>query len=386
MPVTEWEFEMRQTFVCAALAICGSGLFACGTEAESTFAEPAPSAINSSPDGAPGLSLGEMGPRGTASECVSEVASASLAPTNLIFIYDRSGSMGDAATGFDPEKKWIPVGTGMKEFFADPYSKSLRASLQFFPMNDDTIATTCAYPYETPAVTLTNASDSALPQAIDATNPSGGTPTLPALEGAIAYAKKVAAERPGEKTAVVLVSDGEPGFWDEGQSAFVPGCQDNDVAHAASAAKAAFDTSPVVPTYVVGIGPKLDALNAIAEGGGTSRAIMVNVDEPAKTKLDIVESLAAIRRSELTCDFAIPPAPAGKELDPYAINVVVKGADQTETVLGYSKDCELKGGWRYDDSGNPKRISLCADSCATARSELAQVKIAFGCKTRVAVP
>ena len=53
--------------------------------------------------------------------------------------FDKSGSMGDTATGFDPALKWTPVGTGMKEFFADPYSKTLRASLQFFPLDDNTI-------------------------------------------------------------------------------------------------------------------------------------------------------------------------------------------------------------------------------------------------------
>ena len=154
---------MRQNaFAFAALAL-GLGLVACGTS-ESTFGDsPSP---GDAPNGSPsGSAIGEIGPKGTGSACVREVASAELAPTNLVFIYDKSGSMGDVATGFDPAKRWIPVGTAMKEFFADGYSKTLRASLQFFPLNDDTIATTCAYPYAQPAVALRSASDAAFTQA-----------------------------------------------------------------------------------------------------------------------------------------------------------------------------------------------------------------------------
>jgi hypothetical protein len=374
--------ESRVIF--AAMAF-GLGLLACGSEADSTFGDPADPADVSS-NVPPGASIGEIGPKGTGSACVNEVASAELAPTNLVFIYDKSGSMGDAATGFDPAKKWVPVGTGMKEFFADGYSKTLRASLQFFPLNDTTIETTCLYPYSQPTVALTSASDAAFTQAIDGTQPSGGTPTLPALEGAIVYAKQVAADRPGDKTAVVLVSDGEPGFWDASQNAFVPGCQNNDVAHASAAAKAAFEGSPSVPTYVIGVGAKLEALNTIASAGGTKSAVMVDTVDPGKTKTDIANALAAIRRSEVSCDFSIPPAPAGQELDPYAVNVVLQQTDGSEKVLGYSKGCATSEGWRYDDPAAPKRILLCTSACTDARSSaVGKVSIAFGCKTHVAV-
>ena len=371
----------------SAFAIAlGLGLFACGSDSDSTFGDPsAPSPPGSDvPAGA--SSIGEIGPKGTGSACVSEVASAELAPTNLVFIYDKSGSMGDAASGFDPAKKWLPVSTGLKEFFADGYSKTLRASLQFFPLADDTIETTCAYPYQQPAVALTSASDAAFTRAIDGTRPSGGTPTLPALRGAVAYARQVATDRPGDKTAVVLVSDGEPGFWDAAQNAFVPGCQDNDVAHAAAAARSAFEGSPSVPTYVIGVGAKLEALNAIASAGGTKSAVIVDTADPTKTKTDIVAALATIRRSEVSCDFSIPPAPAGQELDPYAVNVVLQDANGTEKVLGYSKECATNGGWRYDDAAAPRRILLCSSACSDARAAATgKVSIAFGCKTRVAV-
>lgn len=375
---------MRRLAVLFTLCF-GGAVVACGSD-ESTFGDPGPTP--GTPNGIPaGGSLPEIGPNGTGSACVTEVASAELSPTNLVFMYDKSGSMGDVATGFDPNVKWTPVGTGMKDFFADPYSSTVHASLQFFPQNDVDIQTACDYGYAQPAVALALASDPAFTSALTQTTPSGGTPTLPALNGAIAYAKDVAAQRPGERTAVVLVTDGEPGFFDANQNAFVPGCPNNDIAHVADAAKQAFESTPSVPTYVIGVGPSLDKLNTIATAGGTNAAMMVDVSDPAKTKTAIAASLDQIRKRELTCDFTIPPAPAGQELDPYAVNVVLKAENGSEKVLGYSKDCTQRGGWRYDDAAAPTRIFLCADACTDARasSSLGKVSIAFGCKTRVAV-
>jgi hypothetical protein len=288
--------------------------------------------------------------------------------------------------GFDPEKRWIPVGNGLKEFFADPYSKTVRASLQFFPQNDVTIEAACTYPYHEPAVPLSIAADPAFVNAIDTTKPSGGTPTLPALEGGIAYAKKVAAERPDDKTAVVLVTDGEPGFYDPDLKKIVPGCENNDVANSAKAAKAALESDTPIATYVIGVGPQLEALNQIAVAGGTSSAVMVDANDPAATKASIVAALDAIRRREVSCDFSIPPPPAGQELDPFAVNVVLQGEGGAEKILSYSKDCNSNEGWRYDDAAAPTKILLCSSACEDARaSSLGKVSIAFGCKTRIDV-
>lgn len=368
---------MRRVLSASSVVVLGLLAFACG-ESESKFSDAAE-------NGAPttGNALPEIGPSGTASACVTELASAELAPTNLVIVYDKSGSMGDTASGFDPAQRWNPVSAGMKQFFADPYSKTLRASLQFFPLSDDTIATSCAHPYATPAVPLTSAADPAFVAALDRTAPSGGTPTLPALEGGIAYAEEVASSRPGDKTVVVLVTDGEPGFYDPQQNVYVPGCVNNDVVHVAEAARAAREGS-ALPTYVIGVGPKLESLNAVAAAGGTNAAIMVDVNDPAATKSAIVGALDSIRRREIACDFAVPPPPPGQELDPYAVNVVLKNSDGTENVLSYSKTCGAEDGWRYDDIQKPSRILLCNAACNAAKAgREGSVSIAFGCKTKI---
>src|SRR5690606_4762543 len=92
--------------------------------------------------------------------------------------------------------------------------------------------------------------------AIDDVVPGGLTPVLPALEGAIAYAKEWAEEHPERATMVVLVSD-----------AFPTQCS-NAVSDVVDVAREAFESEPSVRTYAVGIegAPNLDA---IARGGGT---------------------------------------------------------------------------------------------------------------------
>lgn len=379
---------VRRTFVGAVA--CALFAVACGTQDDSTFKD-----SNGDPGSngvPPGASLGEIGPQGTGSACVSEVQSANLAPTNLVFMFDRSGSMGDPAQGGDPNQKWIPLTSGMKDFFADAYSSTVRASLQFFPEGDipnpadteaDDIAQECNFAYATPKVPLTQASDPAIVSAIDATTPSGGTPTVPALTGAVTYAKQVAADRPTDKTAIVLVTDGMPGYYTQG--AFQPGCTSNDVPTASSIAKSAHDDAKI-STYVIGVGSRLDNLNEIAQAGGSGAAIMVDTSDPAKVKSDLVAALDAIRKREVTCDFSVPPPPAGQELDPMAVNVVLAGQDGQQRVLTYSKECATADGWRYDDPVKPTRILLCAAACDAARaSSLGKVTLAFGCKTRVEV-
>ncbi len=377
----------RLTFASVVLTMFA---VACGSEDASTFGDPSTEAPSNGVPG--GANLGEIGVAGTASACVSEVASATLAPTNLVFMFDKSGSMGDPAQGGDPSQKWLPLTSGMKDFFADAYSSTVRASLQFFPEGDvpnasdteaDDIAQECNYTYASPKVPLTVATDPAIVTAIDATTPSGGTPTVPALQGAVTYAKQVSAERPNDKTAVVLVTDGMPGYYTQG--AFQPGCANNDVATAASIAKTAL-TESKISTYVIGVGSRLDNLNEIAAAGGTTNAVMVDTTDPAKVKSDLVAALDAIRRREVTCDFSVPPPPAGQELDPMAVNVVLTGTDGKERVLSYSKECGSADGWRYDDAQKPTRIMLCQSACDAARaSSLGKVTLAFGCKTRVDV-
>jgi hypothetical protein len=361
--------------VAAAAAIA-----ACGGSDESIFG-PNGGPGGESPTGPPGsFTDGNGAPVGTSSACVTSTASAALTPVNLVVMYDKSGSMGDPADGFDPAKRWIPVGTGMKSFLSDTGSRSMRASLQFFPLGGD-LQSTCNAAYGTPRVPMSPLTDAGpFVSAIDATTPNGGTPTLPALTGAISYARSVASANPEQKTVVVLVTDGEPGYRVNGQN--VPGCPDNDIAHVASAAQGALAGNPSIATYVIGVGPSLQNLNSIAAAGGTGQALMVPVNDPGQTTASFQSALEKIRSATLSCVFGMPKAPDGQQLDADRVNVIFTKGTGQEVTLGYSADCANGQGWRYDNRANPTKVELCPASCGAVQADgKGKMTVAFGCKT-----
>jgi hypothetical protein len=359
-------------------------LVACGGSSGSVFGD----GNNSSGSGNNNGSSGDQGsfstdPVGTNAACVTSLKSASLPPVNLVLMYDKSGSMGDPAEGGDPNQKWIPVNTGMKAFFSDPASAGYNASLQFFPAPGDVTAT-CGAAYATPLVPLTSlGTPAALISALDAAKPQGGTPTLPALQGAITYATATAKSNPDEKTVVVLITDGEPGMMVNGT--FQAGCSNNDISHIAATAQTANAAAPPIPTYVIGVGSSFDVtnLNQIAAAGGTKQAFIVSVSDPTQTKTQLQQAFDAIRSQvKVGCDFGLPAPPAGQQLDKNRVNVGFTAGGGQETPLVYSADCSAPNGWHYDDINNPTKIELCASTCSTVQADHnGKLTIAFGCIT-----
>lgn len=403
-----------------------------------------PGFVNSSNDAGPGSGLGSL------AACATSQQEATLKPLNLVFLYDKSGSMGDkmrisscgggdvvcqtlTLTGpsgnsdlyacypagqlgaltfpnatsanyngspcpsgtvggepailcaspagcsqtlfFDPAAKWVPVGQAVETFFADPKSAGLSASMGFFPKQGAGGTMCQPSAYETPAVAmqaLPNAA--AFKGAIASETPRGNTPTEIALKGTIAYAKTVAAARPNEITAIVLVSDGDPTECGDATPQAIGVVK--GVAQAAAA-----DAKTPLKTYVIGVGASLTNLNEIAAGGGTSTATLVTVGNPAKTSADLLAALEAIRGKELSCNVPLPSPPDGKKLDINAVNVVanINGVDD---VLTYNKDCTGGTGWHYDDANAPARVELCPATCSDIRAKKGKLSIAFGCATK----
>ena len=113
---------------------CTLVLVAAGCGSSSKFPDLTPDATPYNSGAVPDGDLVHMiGPQGTNSACVTSAVNAALANANLIVLFDKSGSMGDRAEGFDPSVKWTPVTTAMKAFFSDPKSLGISASLEFFP-------------------------------------------------------------------------------------------------------------------------------------------------------------------------------------------------------------------------------------------------------------
>src|SRR5262249_24120500 len=143
----------------------------------------------------------------------------------------------------------------------------------------------------------------------------GGTPTLAVIEGTIRFVQASQKDDPGSKYAIVLVSDGYP-----------QGCSD-DQDKIESVVAAVKKVSGEIPTYVIGVanppgGPDtVTNLNDIARAGGSDKAFIIETGDPQKTTKDFLAAVGVIRETQLTCDFEIPPRPAGQSFEPSKANV-----------------------------------------------------------------
>jgi hypothetical protein len=137
---------------------------------------------------------------------------------------------------------------------------------------------------------------------------------------------------------------------------------------------------------VLGIGPSLSNLNALAQAGGTAPAHLIESGGEA----ELVAAFNAIRDNSIVCDYQIPMRP-GEPLDYSLVNIQVRvginGALTPLAKVNNAAACGAAGGWYYDQPvppGNPppSRITLCPATCdplmQTAGSPL---DMRVGCKT-----
>jgi len=292
-------------------------------------------------------------------KCATRSAEAKPRPVYLVFQYDKSGSMSD-------EGKWSACKSATKAFFSAPDSAGIHASLTFFPLGDEICSKA---QYRTPAVAVTALPSPAFGLALDRESPNGGTPTKSALSGAIDYAKQVkAGEGKDGSVAIVLVTDGVPA-----------NCDDNSIAGVSALAASVAAT---IPTYVIGVGGALSSLDEIAVGGGTKSAFIVNTSNPSKTQAELLAAFNTIKQGALSCDYEIPPAPAGETFDRAKVNVQHSPAGAAAATIRYDQACTDGTGWRYDDETNPTRILFCESSCAQVKANPGKVDIVFGCATQ----
>jgi hypothetical protein len=150
---------------------------------------------------------------------------------------------------------WPYLADGLNEFLEDPASAGVAVGLQHF-------ADSCAVDeYVTPVVPIAPLPENAtaLQQAIVPTA-IGLTATIPAVEGALRFARDWAETHLEAHVAVLVVTDATPSACDS---------QSGDLNQAtASVARAGLEGTPAIPTYVVGLGP-MPLLDVLAQAGGT---------------------------------------------------------------------------------------------------------------------
>jgi hypothetical protein len=336
---------------------------------------------------------GSAGGGGQANEtCSAESREGQRVPLDMYLLVDSSGSMDDAVPG---GTRWSAVSGALVEFLEDPRNADLGMALGYLPyvtgtcvMGDplclcffgicvplsDTLASCEVADYSQPTIGFSLPLN-VTPLITDllGRRVNGGTPTRPALEGALQYLGSWAAAHPERKPVMVLATDGEP-----------YGCDRNTPQDVADVAASALAGTGAIQTFVIGVGSSLESLHLVARAGGTTQAFLVEDNDAGAA---FAEALERIRGMAVPCDFLIPAQGSQGKIDPEKVNVKYTPASATQPVLvgkthdGAAASCGPEGGWYYDNPAAPTTIRLCPTTCSSLAGGNLQVE--FGCKTVV---
>lgn len=398
----------RAAVILAGICASASGWSCSGSEGE----QPAPAtsggaaarggATTTGGARAPDLDLGVAGTsaagQGGSTVCNAQVREGQRVPIDMYFLVDSSGSMGEQVSG---GSKWSVVSSALVAFLNDPRNAGTGIGIGYFP---SVAQGTCApgqagclciplinvcFSTEGGSCTATDYAKPSVPMAlppplaaavsdIGSHGIGGGTPTKPALDGALQYLSEWAMLHPERKPLLVLATDGEPS-----------GCDPNTPQDVATVAAGALSGPHAIKTFVIGVGSSLVSLDLIAQAGGTDRAFLV--DTGGDVAEDFADALDQIRGAASSCDFSIPGAGAGDgKIDPTKVNVSYTASGSTsptqvpQTFMGDPSNCDDTGGWYYDNPTAPTTIKLCDATCRSLSGSAIQVE--FGCDTIVRPP
>lgn len=305
---------------------------------------------------------GSAGPPRSSAFCAQGDYDGGYTSLGIYVLLDKSLSM-------DDDMKWDEVTAALSAFTDDPAVAGLGMGLQFFPRGSE-----CSEEaFVVPAVPIQPLPGNAakIKAALAAQAPDGDTPTLPALRGAIEYARASRLGDPSTQILVALATDGSPNA-----------CDSTTEAVASVAAQGA-TTEPQVLTFVIGLETGyLNALEKIAAAGGTGAPIVIGKD--ATTAQKFVDALKSVREAAAECRYAIPSTgdvvPAPNDL---AVSVALSaGATPAELgLVGSQAACAGKGSAFYlDDPAHPKFAILCPGACGLAHaSPGSRVSVIAGC-------
>lgn len=294
-------------------------------------------------------------------------------PLNLYIMMDKSSSMhGD---------KWESAKAGLTAFVNSARFAGVRVALRFFPRDADTVPACDQFAYMNPLVPFGPLPENApaILEAIEAESPDGlSTPVYPALGGALLMGSEVAKNNPGQASAVLLVTDGQP----QGPADRCGAVDPEDpaaIAALARAGAAGVSGLPPVRTFVIGL-PGVDQRIAhqIAAAGGTDAAVLV---ASTNTAVEFQNALAKVTGQALPCEYELPSQVAGGLVSFRDVNVLFALDGAPQQILPQRPGCDGPG-WRYDDPDRPTALTLCPAACDAAKSaSSARIQILLGCET-----
>ncbi len=294
--------------------------------------------------------------------CALQDYSAGGADLAIYIMLDRSLSMED-------NDKWQQATAAIDAFAHAPDMAGVSVGLNYFPSGWDCSIKTYSVP-AVPVALLPGNAD-AIAASLAAQSPWGETPTLPALEGAIQYARALMLAEPSRKAVIALVTDGAPNDCDSTPSSVAA------VAHDGASG------TPQVLTFAIGLRVGfVGDLDIVAANGGTGKPILVS--NGPKAGQELVDALRELRDAETSCHFAVPPVPG----------VTVRGDDVR---VGYRPDTSTSlasvprvadasgcaatpNAYYLDDDSKPSAVELCPALCAAVHAQASShVTVASGC-------
>jgi hypothetical protein len=315
---------------------------------------------------------------GRTPQCFTDSRLIGVIPIDLYFTMDRSLSMNTIDPG-STKSRWAAVSGALNTLIFSPMSAGLGMGIGFFPRTSaqgQTLCTSADYFFPVVPIGTLDASNIValnIQAAIGAQVLGSGTPTTPALDGAHKFARNEQMMHGDRLAAVVLVTDGAPRQ-----------CG-STVAGTAAIATEALSGSPPIKTYVLGVGPNLSNLNAIAQAGGTSEAYLVE----SGGQDALTTALETIRTSALTCEYVIPAEDgAARTLATAGVwtRTGTDGARLEIDQVSSAETCATGPGWFFDHpltagGPQPSKIVLCPASCEpVTHANNSHLDIALNCQ------
>jgi hypothetical protein len=342
--------------------------------------------------GASGSGSVDCGPPDDAATCGGDVFVGKSVPLDIYIMFDQSGSMCaclDAGAGQlclesgCNTTRLDAVRQAIEEFLVDPNSSGIGVGLGVFGQQEIGQTSCDAALYGEPAVSVGTLPEQAgaLSDALSLLQPTGETPTGPALRGACAYARDYRATTPQHQVVLLLLTDGRPeapSTCRGGEGTCCPSL--DDAVQAAEQCRNEIG----IRTFVLGVGPLLDNLEQIAVAGGTDQAYLV---QGGDVGTEVLRALNRIRGSAaIPCELALPEPPLGEALALDEVNLEYEGAECARTpfsAVPSAGDCADDDGWYYDDPASPSRILLCPRSCDRVSGPGGNLYYSVGCTTRI---
>ena len=362
-------------------------------------------------DGGSSGSFGDAGGGGGLGDaaCAAESSKGQQQPLDIFIMLDQSGSMTDSVAGGGD--KWTAVTGALNTFVQSPQT-GVSVGIQYFGLppggggGGGTCPTSCTqdsdcgsgntciggiicscalggggqdscsaadYAKADVEIAPLPGNAAAITASIAKHSPTTATPTSAALDGALQHSTAWATAHPDHIVITLLATDGDPSECD------------TSIPNIAAIAAKAYAGTPKIATFVIGVGTSTANLNAIAAGGGTTNAFIV--DTTQNVNQQFLDALNKIRGAAVGCTYKIPVPKAGA-IDYNKVNVQYTPSGGATVIVPKVADkahCPATGdAWYYDNNAAPTQIILCDASCKAFTADThSEVDVLTGCKSVV---